>query len=286
MEGVDIAVLVPTRTFRMPTRDNLAPQHALEMCKVYNNWAPEFTQADTQRFKFWGWLPRQAPDLAAEEARRCVEELGAVGVAMAAVAVDGHLLSDAVYEPLWVAVNHLRVPLGLHVPGGSDLKSDEIRLRYEGHPGTELPRVTFSGLYPAMSSITELVFGGVLERFSDVRPVVMEVGASWLLWLLWRMDARWGEFGPFLDQELSMNPSEYFRRQCYVTIDPDEQGLKYLVDYGLAGNLLISTDFPHADCPFPDGINEFLDQEISPDAKRKILWDNGAALFGIDGDAQ
>ncbi len=285
MEGIDVAILVPTRTFRLPTVDNLDPQHAVEVCRVYNDWAHEFVSGNPERFRFWGWLPRQAPELAAREAQRCVKELGAVGVAMVAAAVDGHLLSDPSYDPLWETVDKLDVPLGLHVTGASHLESDEIRLRYQGHPDTELSRVTFSGFFPAMSSLTELIFSGVLDRYPKVKPVIMEVGAGWLLWLLQRMDGRSEMFGPYLDRSLSMRPSEFFRRQCYVTIEPDEHAVKHLVEYGLGSNLLLSTDYPHPDCPFPNGVSDFLEQDISDDAKRRIGWDNGAKLFGLSLEA-
>jgi len=43
----------------------------------------------------------------------------------------------------------------------------------------------------------------------------------------------------------------------------------------------VSTDFPHHESPFPNGIATFIGLEgLSAENKRKILWDNPASLFG------
>ena len=110
----------------------------------------------------------------------------------------------------------------------------------------------------------------------------MEVNASWLPWLLWRMDDKWEVSAPDLDNHLSLAPSEYFRRQCYAEVEPEETTAAYVIDYLGADNLLFSTDYPHSDSAFPKAVDTFLDRpEFDADAKRKILWDNPAQLFGL-----
>jgi predicted TIM-barrel fold metal-dependent hydrolase len=80
-----------------------------------------------------------------------------------------------------------------------------------------------------------------------------------------------------------LKPSDYFRRQCYAVADCDEDLARYVVDYGLEDNILFSTDYPHHDSPWPEGVNTFLALEgLSESAKRKMLWDNGARLYGLE----
>ncbi len=44
-------------------------------------------------------------------------------------------------------------------------------------------------------------------------------------------------------------------------------------------NLVLSTDWPHEDSPFPHAIDGFLaETPISDDSKRKVLCDNCARL--------
>jgi predicted TIM-barrel fold metal-dependent hydrolase len=47
-------------------------------------------------------------------------------------------------------------------------------------------------------------------------------------------------------------------------------------------NVVISTDYPHADSHWPNALNHFLAVEIPSDARRKILWDNCARLYGVE----
>jgi len=280
IEGIDVAVLMPTIMLVMATQDGLAADHALAVCHVYNDWAREFTQADPERFKFWGWLPRQNGELAAEEARRCVEQLGAVGVAMPFLSVNGNHLSDPFFDPLWEELNRLGTTLGLH-PASIAL-ADDLRLRYLGHPRSQLTaRVAYES-NRIMSSVAELTLGAVLDRFPQMRCVIMEQQVSWLPWLLSRMDHLWETFGPFEDYSLTLSPSDYFRRQCCAVVDCDEELSRFMVDFGMEDNLLISTDYPHHDSPFPNGVSGFLAMPgLSEGSKRKILWDNAARLLGI-----
>ena len=45
--------------------------------------------------------------------------------------------------------------------------------------------------------------------------------------------------------------------------------------------IVFSTDFPHGDSKFPRAVESFLQLPISDESKRKILWDNCAAYYGL-----
>ena len=105
------------------------PEHALAMCQVYNDYAAEFCSAAPERLRFWAWLPKQSAALAADEARRCMHHLGAIGVAMTTHGVDDHLLLDDFYEPLWAELNALKAPLGLHVSNSARMTTSACATR-------------------------------------------------------------------------------------------------------------------------------------------------------------
>ena len=43
-----------------------------------------------------------------------------------------------------------------------------------------------------------------------------------------------------------------------------------------------SSDYPHHDSEFPESVKEFLGHDdLTDEAKRKVLWDNCAALYAI-----
>ena len=278
-EGIDVAVLVPTLMFLLTTCDGLPGDHALALCRAYNDWAHEFVSADPDRFRYWAWLPRQAPDLAAEEAERAVRELGAAGVAITSGAVDGHLLSDPRFEPLWQAATRLDVPVGIHLYGTAPGMRDDVQSRFTGQPNANLAIATMNGIYHGQSCLPELIGAGVPERHPELRLMVMEVASTWLLWLLDKMDGMWAMYGPDTDVTLTMHPSDYVRRQFFITVEADELALPYLVDQDLTDCLVFSTDYPHHDSPWPEGVRTLLGRPISDVAKRKILWDNAQRVF-------
>lgn len=284
--GIDVAAIVPTFTFIMTAVDNLPADHALALCRAYNDWCAELVSADRERFRFWGWLPRQDPELAAAEAIRCVKELGADGVGMITGAIDGKLLSNPIFEPLWEEVSKLNVPMGLHLWGSAKLAKDDIGHRYWDQPHGLGPYTVLIGIQHAMSCLVELIYSGALERHPKLRPLIMEADNGWLLFLLDRMDEKWElyeeEFKNLYKVELPIKPSDYFKRQCFITCEGEEHALKYLVDYGLGDNIVFSTDYPHHDSGWPDCTNKFLGQDMSAEAKRKILWDNSLRCFGWD----
>ena len=45
---------------------------------------------------------------------------------------------------------------------------------------------------------------------------------------------------------------------------------------------MISTDWPHDDSAYPEAIETFLGLDgVSEESKRKVLWDNCVALYGL-----
>ena len=81
--------------------------------------------------------------------------------------------------------------------------------------------------------------------------------------------------------DLTMTPTEYFKRNIWVACDGDEVGLAAVLDLIGDDNFVWNTDYPHSDAPDPDkALPELLEQPISEESKRKILWDNPVRLFG------
>jgi predicted TIM-barrel fold metal-dependent hydrolase len=79
-----------------------------------------------------------------------------------------------------------------------------------------------------------------------------------------------------------MLPSEYFKRQCYIALDVDEEPAVDVVEKVGTDYFVVSTDYPHSDGAFPDAMKEFFGLPFSHEARRKILWDNCARLYNID----
>ena len=277
VEGIDAAVIYPSRGLFALTRPDMDTRLAAAMARAYNDWLYEFCQVDTGRLMAAGMISAFDIEDAVSEARRCVEELGFKGIFLRPNMVNGHNWHDPCYEPLWSTLEELEVPLGFHEGGspllgavGQQFGANRMLQHVFSHPGGQ------------MVAAVSMCGGGVLERHPNLRVAFLEGNCSWLPFLMWRLDEHWERWRDVYGRELKMAPSEYFKRQCFASVEPDETPAKYVIDYMGNDRLVFSTDFPHGDSRFPDSVEYFLKLPISDEDKRKILWDNCANYYGLD----
>jgi predicted TIM-barrel fold metal-dependent hydrolase len=279
IEGIDIAVLFGTRGRHVQMRDDLDPGLADALARAHNDWTYDFCARDPRRLKFAAQIAYHDVGLAVHEVRRAVEKLGAVAVIGNPNPVNGRHIHDPCFQPLWEAVERLGVPVCFHPTGVWTLR-DDIGRRFLGHAGEQLIANAARNPMELMLAFASLVAGGVLERHPKLVCGFLEGGCAWVPWWLWRLDDTWEKFPEDADVVLSLRPSEYFSRQCFVAADAEE---KYLGDVVAAmgdANLVIATDYPHRDSLFPDAIRTLLERnDLSVKAKRRMLWDNAAGLY-------
>ena len=280
IEGIDVAVMYGTRGRQILMHDDLAPDYAAALARAYNNWAHEYCQSHPERLRFAGQVAMHDIGLAVEEARRCVNELGAVAIIGTPNPVNGLHLHDGAVEPLWNELERLNVPIGFHPTGNSSLK-DDVGRRFVGHNNYQPIAHAARGPMELMMAMASMTTGGVLERHPKLRCAFLEGTAGWLGWWLWRLDDHWEKFGPGCEQQLSMMPSEYFKRQCYIALDVDEEPAVEVIRQIGAEYFVCSTDYPHPDGAFPEAFKQFFGLPLSDDQRRKILWENCARLYQI-----
>src|SRR5579862_8283873 len=280
IEGIDVAVMYGTRGRQILCHDDLAPDYAAALARAYNDWAADYCKTDPQRLKFAAQIAMHDVPLAVEEARRCVAELGAVAVIGTPNPVNGQHLHDEAVEPLWDALEELNVPIGFHPTGNSSLK-DDAGARYVGHANFHPIAHAIRNPVELMGAIASLTTGGVMERHPKLRAAFLEGTAGWINWWLWRLDDQWEKFGPGCENQLSMLPSEYFKRSCYIALDVDEEPAIDVIKRMGPDYFVVSSDYPHSDGAFPEAIQQFLGLKLGDDARRKILWDNCARLYAI-----
>ena len=84
---------------------------------------------------------------------------------------------------------------------------------------------------------------------------------------------------------LKQLPSEYFRRQCWISFDPDEAMLAFTADSPLCGadRIIWASDYPHPDAKFP-GVTAELTEAIATlthEQQRQVTSESARALYGI-----
>jgi predicted TIM-barrel fold metal-dependent hydrolase len=283
IEGVDVAVIYGTRGRQVQMHDDLDPEVAAALARAHNTWTRDFCAYNPERLKFAAQISFHDVGLAIREARRAVRELGAVAVIGNPNPVRGRHIHDPELEPLWAAIEELEVPVGFHPTGQASLR-DDIARRYLDHPNGRVIGAAARNPMELMLAFASFASGGVLERHPRLRCAFLEGTCGWLPWWLWRLDEAWEKFGPGSEVQISQLPSQYFFRQCYVATDADEKVLRQVVEAVGDDNIVVSTDYPHSDGLFPHAIEEFVALEgVSEKTKAKILWDNCARLYKLNG---
>ncbi|XXT21151.1 hypothetical protein WME94_06220 [Sorangium sp. So ce429] len=82
-------------------------------------------------------------------------------------------------------------------------------------------------------------------------------------------------------------PSEYFRRQCWIALDPCEAMLDRVVTEIGAPPMVLGTDFPHLDHG-AGPVDEMLALRgtLGDEALPAILWDSPCGLMGMAARAE
>jgi predicted TIM-barrel fold metal-dependent hydrolase len=301
VEGIAQSVLYPTMLLGLP---GLADAEFAEaQANAYNEWLAEFCAHAPRRLFGVAVVPTQEVERTVRTIRRA-KELGHVGVFMRPnPAIGRKKLNDPVYDPIWATCQDLDLPVGLHpflapdMPGACrDLGYAEMRaegVKYapsdnEANPVRNLGNVFFSQAlanpFDVMESVAVMCAGGVLERFPRLTVLFLEANGGWIVPWLERLDHHHEVFAwdvPWL----KMKPSEYFRRQCYISFDPDESTLAFTARHPLVGadRIVWASDYPHPDAKFP-GVVEELRAATAPldeGARARILGGNAQALYHL-----
>jgi predicted TIM-barrel fold metal-dependent hydrolase len=276
VEGIDVAVLFPTRGLSMLTNPNHDPRFAAALARAYNDWLHDFCQADPSRLLGAGMISVYDLHDAIEETHRVVEDFGFRSVFLRSNIVNGKAWHDPYYESLWNTLEELAISLGFHEASGS--RSRQSGEQFE--PNFGLRRI-YAQPFEQMLGLGSFLGGGILERHPKLRVAFLEANCSWLPWLLWRLDEGYEREGDIFMTDLTMAPSEYFKRQCFISIEPDEMPARHTLDDFGCDQLVFSTDYPHGDSRYPEAVENFLKLPLSDTDKRKILWDNCARFYGV-----
>ena len=272
-EGLDGAVLYPTIGIVWPSvvQDVLL---ADAYARAYNRWIADFCRDSGGRLVPIAHLSLGDPALAAKELERAVAD-GCRGAFFLPWTWSRMPHGHPHHDVLWATAERLGVPVALH-PGYEPEFANTLT-RFADHDST--PGVGERGAQFMSSMATRLgmqqAFASffafnTLERFPALRVGVLESGAGWIGSFLDRMDALFE--GTILRHlvDLTMRPSDYFRRQCFISCDPDETAVPLILDHVGRECFLWATDYPHPD--HPGNWHELLERFVSP------LSDETAAL--------
>ena len=193
-------------------------------------------------------------------------------------------LGERVWDPLWEVLSEEQLSVNFHI-GAS--QSSMTWFGDSPWPSLDDERKLALGssmMYLSNARvIANIIYSGVLERFPDLKIVSVESGIGWIPFFLEALDYQRLESMTHAFEYLTMQPSDYFRRQIYGCFWFESASIPLVIDSIGVDNIMFETDYPHPTCLYPDPLERVAKSldGLSPDTKRKLLQDNAAKLYHI-----
>jgi predicted TIM-barrel fold metal-dependent hydrolase len=252
------------------------PEISVAYMRAYNRWIADFCRSAGGRLVPIAQLSLLDPEAAAAELERAVAD-GCRGAFVAPFTHSkkphGHLDHDV----LFAKACELDVPLGIH-PTYEPVWATPVRFKGLGRATEFFYNVMLrQGVQQAFLSFFAL---GTLDRFPKLRLGVLEAGSGWIGAFLDRMDA--------VHETISgtgrpaLKPSDYFRRQCFISADPDETAAPLMIEHVGEDCFLWATDYPHPDHPgtWVHALERFV-APLTEAARVKVLGENVRRIYGL-----
>ena len=272
LERIGQSVLYPTYGLMVQGVED--PKAAVALARAVNDWLADYARHDPTRLHGVGVLPQTSAADAVAEARRCIEELGMVGVWRRPERIPGTpALHDPAYEALWSYLEEVDRPFSLHPGLNGIVPCDELRHRYDDDYGA-MHAVHFP--MEQIMGMTDLICFGVLDRHPRLRVAFLETGATWALAQLHRLDEHLELFG--FPERPKEKPSDQFRRQGFVSVEEVEPGLGAVLD-AYPESVMFASDYPHGDGVFPGATDELLETDSLNGAQRERVLTTNAERF-------
>lgn len=271
--GADIVILEPT--------DRIArlPEATAAMSSAVNSWlAAEWLDGRHNWHQRWRGsicAAIEEPQLAAAEIEKWADHPYMAQILIKAEPRPswGH----PKYDPIWAAATKHDITVSCHLSRGTyeTLPMPPVGLPSYNHDFM----VTYS--LTALNQVLSLIFDGVFDRFPTLRIVFVEHAFTWVLPLMWRMDAIYEARKSRLD--IKRKPSEYLKDHIKFTTQPldypeDKTELTRAFEWMECEKILLySSDYPHWTFDDP----RWLVKHLPEHAREAVMFRNGLATYKL-----
>ena len=143
-------------------------------------------------------------------------------------------------------------------------------------------------------TVADVLLSDLCIKYPELKFVIVESGFGWLPYFLETLDWQWLNSGAATANPGRELPSFYFRRQVLSTFWFEQEPVSSMIA-NYADNVMFETDFPHPTSLSPGPASSSAEPRdmagaslagVADDVKRKVLYDNAAALYHIRGTSQ
>jgi aminocarboxymuconate-semialdehyde decarboxylase len=195
-----------------------------------NEHVAEICATNPDRFVGLCHVSLQFPELAARQLGTAIRTLGMRGVEIGS-RVEGVDLDDPSLDPFWAAAQEHRAPIFIH-PSGTTLGKRVAKYYLTNIIGNPLDTTI---------ALTNLIFGGVLERFPMLNVVAAHGGGY--LPSYFARSVHGHQVRPEM-HTISRPPTEYLRRLWVDNLVFEPLFVAHLVNVMGASRIVLGTDYP------------------------------------------
>ena len=222
-------------------------EQAAAMASAYNDWQIEHWLEQEPRLRGSVHVVAHNPEQAAREIDRVGSHPQIVQVFLPVV--HDREYGDPRYHPIYEAAVRNNLVLALHFGTNTQTPLGWMRYFTEWH--------TLAAPTVSCSQVVSLVCNGVIDKFPELKVVVLEAGTFWVPWLMRRLDIHYKEFRSEIPWVKRL-PSEHIRDNFRFATQPLEgtaaelQTLCELVESDRM--FMFATDYPHFDADSADAV--------------------------------
>jgi gamma-resorcylate decarboxylase len=240
----------------------------------------DFVAKHPDRFSMFACLPTQDPEAAADELRRSVTQLNAVGALVNGYTNVGDAehavyLDDESFEPLWSAVADLQVPLYLHP---REPLPNQVRI-YEGY--SSLVGSAWAFAHETGTHAVRLMLSGLFDRYPSIQIILGHLGEG-LPFLLPRLEHRLNMQRDGVGLGAARRSvSEYFNDNFYITTSGHFHTRTLFNTISEIGvdRVMFSADYPYE--YMEEAATWFDNSLLCHNDALKIGRENAQRLFGL-----
>jgi predicted TIM-barrel fold metal-dependent hydrolase len=287
--GIDAQIIYPSTIglggqFLGVSNDPALCRLAIEL---YNDAQAEIQAASNDRLLPLPLMPAWDIDSCIAEAKR-VAAMGARGVNMTSDPQDlgAPDLASRDWDPFWEVCVGLQLPVHFHI--GASITTMSWYGNYPWPSHANNTRLAIGGALLFIGNarvVANVILSGMFDRHPDLKMVSVESGCGWIPFILETLDYEMSENAPDELRQMKKMPSEYFKSNMFATFwfENNRNKLPELVEAVGEDNILFETDFPHPTCLYPQPLETVRAKmaTLSPEARRKILGENGRRLYRV-----
>lgn len=261
--GLDIQVLYPSILTAYTDR----PEVELALCKSYNRWMADVWSQAANRLRWAAILPLMSMEEALAELR-FGRDHGACAVFVRSFEGDRQLI-DPYFFSLYEEASQLDIPICVHASVGNATLE---RLLSQGRDQGNFLKFKLT----VVGAFHQLVLNGIPDQFPRLRLGFIETSSQWVPYAVHDLLRRFAWKGWTIGSDLMR------QNRLYVACQTDDD-LPYVLQYAGEDNLVIGTDYGHADTSTEMEALQHLQErtDLEPGVIRKILDDNPRALYGL-----